>query len=525
MHRRHALSRLGRTAAAIALASLFGPPSAPRSAPVARPRFGGDDPFALGVASGMPRADSVVLWTRLAPQPHAPGGGLPPQPVVVHWELAEDEGFSRVVRSGTAIALPEHAHSVHIEVTSLPAGRHFHYRFHSGEARSPVGRTRTAPGAHEDVNRLRLALASCQHYEQGHYVAHREIATTDLDFVLFVGDYIYESSNPRLRLRTHEGPVPTTLDAYRRRHATYKLDPDLQAAHAAHPWVLTWDDHEVENDYTGDRGRHQTDPVRFLRQRAAAYKAYFEHLPVSPQQAPQGPHMRIHDHYAWGRLADLWTLDGRQYRSPQACPDVAGRPGGRVLGECAELDDPARTVFGTLQEAWLRDGMVRSDRPWKLVAQGSQISPWGVDTPLGRSVYSDAWDGYPQARERLMATLAQAGPGQVVTLGGDVHRHVVGQLRRRPNDPRSPVLATEFVTSSLTTRGLPEAAMAWIRHANPDLQYARSDERGYALIDVTPRALSCEFRGCRFPVLHDARLERQARHVVEAGHPQAQRDA
>lgn len=523
MQRRHALSRLGRTAAAIALASLFGPPSAPRSAPLSHPSFR-DEPFSLGVASGMPRPDSLVLWTRLAPRPHEPGGGLPDAPVRVRWELAEDDTMRRLVQHGEVLARPEHAHSVHVPVAGLAPGRRYFYRFHSGQASSPVGRTATAPAADAEVSRLRLALASCQHYEQGHYVAHREIAASELDFVLFVGDYIYESTNPRLRLRSHEGPMPTTLEAYRRRHATYKLDPALQAAHAAHPWVLTWDDHEVDNDYTNDRSRRDPDPQRFLRRRAAAYKAYFEHMPVSPSMAPDGPHMRIHDHYSWGRLAGLWTLDGRQHRSPQACPDGQGRPGGRILHGCDSLDDDRRTVFGVDQEAWLAAGLAASERPWNLLAQSSQITPWGVDTPMGRSVYSDAWDGYPRARERLMQAIAGVRHGQVLTLGGDVHRHVVGQLRLRPNDLDSPVLATEFVTSSLTTRGLPDTAVALMRHANPDLQYARSDERGYAVIDVTPRQAVCEFRSCAHPVLSESRMGRQARFVVEAGRQVAERD-
>jgi alkaline phosphatase D len=253
LSRRLALDRLTRSAAALALGSLFALPDARRGAQAASARpILSDLPFSLGVASGMPRPDSVVLWTRLAPQPLAPGGGMPPVPVVLRWELAEDAHFSRGLRRGELLALPDNAHAVHLEVSGLRSASGYFYRFMLGDAVSPVGRTRTAPALDAPVQRLRLALASCQHYEQGAFAAHREIASRDLDLVLFVGDYIYESSNPRYLVRPHEALLPLTLDDYRARHATYKLDADLRAAHAAHPWVVTWDDHDVQNDYAGD---------------------------------------------------------------------------------------------------------------------------------------------------------------------------------------------------------------------------------------------------------------------------------
>lgn len=518
MQRRQLLQLLGRQAAAIALARLFATP-AHAQAPTARWPAGLDDPFTLGVASGMPRPDSVVLWTRLAPRPHEPGGGLPALPLPVRWELAEDEHFSAGVRRGEFIARPAQAHSVHVEVNGLASGRTWHYRFVAGDAVSPVGRTRTAPAEDAPVAGLRIALASCQHYEQGWYAVHREIAARELDLVLFVGDYIYESSNPRFRLRAHEGPVPRTLDAYRARHATYKLDPDLRAAHAAHPWLLTWDDHEVENDYAGEANAGGLDAAAFLRRRAAAYQAYFEHLPVSPAMAPAGAAMPLHQNFRWGRLAELWTLDNRQYRDLQACnPDL--RAGGRVLSGCDALADPARSLLGAAQERWLSQGLAASPRPWKLVAQATQVSPGGIDTPFGRRVYTDGWDGYPRARERLLdaaAAATAARGGNVLVLGGDVHRHVAANLRRRPEDLRSPVVASEFVCSSLTSRGLSETLTAAIRASNPDLLHVRSDERGYALIEVRPEAARCDFRATSFPVQKEARLHSQARFTVESG--------
>lgn len=520
MQRRPFLAELSRRAAALALAQLFG--RVARAQPGPRAGFV-SYPFTLGVASGMPRADSVVLWTRLAPQPHAPDGGMVARDVAVRWEFAEDEHFARGLRAGTVVARAEHAHSVHVPVTGLPPGRTGFYRFIAGDAASPIGRTRTAPADDAATERLRFALASCQHYEQGHFAVHHEIAARELDFVLFVGDYIYESSNARYRIRSHEGPLPITLEDYRARHATYKLDADLRAVHAAHPWIFTWDDHEVENDYAADRGLGALSPQQFLLRRAAAYKAYFEHMPIAPSMAPRGPDMRIHDRFAWGRLAELWTLDNRQYRSPQACQD-AGRGGGRVLSQCAELDDPGRTVLGAAQERWLADGLAASRRQWKLIGQASQISPSGIDVPLGRRIYTDSWDGYPQARERLMRAIAGPKLDDVLCLGGDVHRHVAAHLRMRPNDPASPILASEFVCSSITSHGVSEAGMALIRASNPDIVHGRGDERGYALIELGPQAARCEFRATAFPVAAEARLHTQASFVVEAGRAGALRD-
>lgn len=520
MQRRELLQQLGRHAAALALARLFTAPARAQTGAERWPASVGD-PFTLGVASGMPRPTSVVIWTRLAPRPHEPGGGLPAVPLAVRWELAEDERFSVGLRRGEFVARPAQAHSVHVEVDGLGSGRRWFYRFIAGDAVSPIGRTRTAPAEDAAVPRLRIALASCQHYEQGWYAAHREIAANNLDLVLFVGDYIYESSNPRFRLRAHEGPVPRTLEAYRARHATYKLDTDLRAAHAAHPWLLTWDDHEVENDYAGEANGSGLDTAEFLRRRAAAYQAYFEHLPVSPAMAPNGPAMAIHQQFRWGRLAELWTMDNRQYRDLQAC-HAEGRAGGRVLSSCDALAEPARSMFGATQERWLADGLLASRRPWRLIAQATQLSPSGIDTPFGRRLYTDGWDGYPRARERLLDAIAAAtaaGGGNALVLGGDVHRHVAAHLRLRPEDPRSPVVASEFVCTSVTSRGLSETLMSAIRSSNPDLLHARSDERGYALLDVRPAATTCDFRATPFPAQPGARLRSQARFAVEAGHP------
>ncbi|RZU00749.1 alkaline phosphatase D family protein [Rivibacter subsaxonicus] len=518
---------LGRRAAAMAMSLLFAPRGlAEDTGATTRPRLDAD-PFTLGVASGLAGGARVVLWTRLAPSPREPWGGMAPEPVALHWQLADDEGFTRIVREGQALARPEHAHSVHVALDALATDRFYYYRFLVGDAVSPVGRTRTPPAPDADVARLRVALASCQHYEQGAYAAHADLARRDVDLVLFAGDYIYEGSNPRFVVRPHEAGLPRDLEAYRQRHVTYRLDPNLQAVHAAHPWLLVWDDHEVENDYAGLAGSRGevVDEASFLALRTAAYKAYFEHLPVAPDLLTIGAPGGLRGQLPWGQLADLWTLDGRQFRSVQAC-NPPGRAGGRALVNCGELNDERRTVFGAEQERWIAEELAASRRGWRVVAQGTQLAPAGIEAPmLGRSIYSDGWDGYPRARERLLQAFAGAPGGDVVCLGGDVHRHVAARLRLDPADTRSPVIASEFCCSSISSRGLPEAAAALMRRSNPDLLHARGDERGYALLEFTPRELRCDFMATAFPAVEGATLHRQARYVVERGLAGPQRDA
>ncbi|RZS51938.1 alkaline phosphatase D family protein [Sphaerotilus mobilis] len=521
--RRSTLQRLSALALLLAAGRLRSTEAALPRLPHWRPRFE-HDPFTLGVASGQPRPDSVLLWTRLAPQPHAPGGGMPPLPVRLRWEVADDDSFRRIVRDGEVIAHPDVGHSVRVPVRGLAPGRTYHYRFLLDAATSPIGRTRTAPAADALPDRLRLALASCQHYEQGRFIAHREIAASDIDLVLFVGDYIYDSSNPAFLLRAHEGPPPQTLDEYRARHATYKLDADLQAAHAAHPWLLCWDDHEVRNDYASEQGGEADEARTFLAIRQAAYQAYFEHLPLALDQLPGPQGMRMHDRWTWGRLAEIWTLDGRQHRSAQVGSDPADPGGGLVSARRVAQADPRRTVLGSAQERWLADGLVTSQRRWKLIGQASQMSPSGIDLMGRRLVSSDGWDGYPSARERLLAGIAERRIKDVVLLGGDVHRHVVANLRVRPNDPRSEVVASELVTTSVTTRGLTGPLNDLIRESNTDILHACSDDRGYAQIELGDRWLHFVARATSFPSRDQATLSDQVRFTIESGRAGPQKD-
>ena len=473
------------------------------------------NPFALGVASGRPRADSVVLWTRLIFNEEDRTTGKDALRVQV--DVFADAALKRRVQKTEVVTNEARGYSVHVHLQHLQPSTDYWYRFSQGDATSTVGHTRTAPALNADVQKLRIALTSCQHYEQGQYIAHTEIAKQQLDFVLFMGDYIYESSNPQYAIRKHNGEEPKTLAQYRERYEQYKRDPHLQAAHAAHPWVLMWDDHEVVNDYANDMDRNYTDPQQFLLRRAAAYQAYFEHQPLLLGPDVNHPaNMHLYDQLSWGKLADVWTLDCRQYRSAQACRDPV-RGGGRMVMQCDELNDPARTMLGETQEKWITDGLSQSKRQWKLVAQATQISPTNVPAPVGRSYWNEAWDGYPEARKRLLQTVVNAKLNNVVTLGGDVHCNVAANLRLEPNNPQSPIVASEFVTTSITSRGLGDRPAALIRESNSDLLHYRSDERGYSLITVTPKEVRCDFRTTKFPAGSEAGLKTQASYVVKSG--------
>ena len=514
MQRRDFQRQLSRSALALALTPWLHSIAATPSSQVAR--HWRRNPFALGVASGRPLYDAIILWTRLLI--HDEDRLSADQDAVsVTVEVFADEQLKRRVYSGEVVTDATRGHAVHAPVRALRPGQDYWYRFRQGQAVSAVGHTRTLPSPNADVQSLRLALASCQHYEQGQYVAHEDIAKQSLDMVVFVGDYIYESSNPQYAIRKHSSDEPKTLAQYRVRYEQYKSDPALQAAHAAHPWVLMWDDHEVVNDYANDQDRRYTPVHEFLQRRAAAYQAYFEHQPLwLGPDAKQPSEMRLYDQFVWGKLAELWTLDCRQYRSPQACRDPL-RGGGRMVMQCEELDSPERSMLGGVQERWLNQGLQRSTRTWKLLAQATQISATSVPAPVGRSTWNDAWDGYPQARQRLLQSVADAKLSNVVTLGGDVHMNVAAQLRLRPNDPGSPIVASEIVTTSVTSRGMADKVLAVVREHNPDIVHARSDERGYTLIDVTPEQLRCDFRTTAFPAGSVPGFKTQASFVVQRG--------
>jgi alkaline phosphatase D len=458
---------------------------------LARPRFT-EDPFALGVASGYPQPHGVVLWTRLAPRP-LEGGGMPQQAVEVAWEIAADEAFRNIVRRGSVIATPDLAHSVHAEVNGLEPARWYWYRFIAGNAISPAGRTRTAPAALAAVERMRFAFASCQQYEQGYYAAYRHMAGEDLDLVVHLGDYIYESSWGRNHVRKHEAGEPVTLEEYRNRHALYKTDADLRAAHAAFPWLLTWDDHEVDNDYAGAHDEQGTPPALFLRRRAAAYQAYYEHMPLPHWARPHGPDMRIHTVADFGALARFHLLDGRQYRSPQPCPRP-GRGGSNEVADCRERLDESRTMLGTAQEKWLYESLDASRARWNVIAQQTLMAQVDRMPGEGQLFWTDGWDGYPLARRRLLSHIAEKRITNPVVIGGDVHMSVVADLKVDFEDPRAPVVATEFVCTSITSQGRPQRQIEAWRSDNPHIKYTNSTRRGYSVMELSARRCTVHLR-------------------------------
>ncbi|HVY67255.1 MAG TPA: alkaline phosphatase D family protein [Gammaproteobacteria bacterium] len=468
----------------------------------AEPRFT-SDPFTLGVASGFPEPTAVVLWTRLAPEPFAPGGGMPAAPVAVQWEIAGDEAFRQVARSGTAYATPDWAHSVHVEATGLAPGRDYWYRFTSGGARSPVGRTRTAPARDATPAELKLAVACCQHYEQGTYAAYRAMATEAHDVVVHLGDYIYEGRGTRA-VRTHDAPEAITLEDYRLRYAIYKSDPHLKAAHAAFPWMLVGDDHEVANDYAGDHYQ-DFEPEWFHARRAAAYQAHYEHLPLPHRFLPVDGRQRHYTTRVFGNLVNLLMLDGRQYRSPQAC----GR--GPLVSPCPELYAGERTMLGAAQEAWLADQLGASRARWNLIGQQTLLAHFDQSGPADPMYWADAWNGYPAARARLVETLATRNPANPVILSGDIHAFLVNDVNLRADDAGSPIVATEFVTTSISSNGRAQKDFDAWRPENPNVRLARSDYRGYLRLAVKPERLQADL-----VAVDDIRREDSPTHVLAA---------
>ena len=402
--------------------------------------------FSLGVASGHPRPDGMVLWTRLT-------GERLGERETVRWEVAADEKFQRIVARGEEIAEAAWGHSVHAEPLGLEPGRWYWYRFSTLGEQSAAGRTRTAP-AEDAKATLRFVVASCQRYDVGHYAAWRHAAAENPDFVLFLGDYIYESASGSNAIRRHEGTVAKTLAEYRARYVTYKSDPLLQAAHRAAPWLMVWDDHEVANDYANLQSQ-DLDPA-FSTRRAAAYQAYWEHMPFPKSARPRGPDMRIVSRVDWGALARIHLVDDRQYRDPQACPRPnQGGSNTVALAQCPALTDPARTLLGTEQEQWLAAGWDLG-RPWNVVAQQTLMArfTW-LDPAIGGGGYwTDGWDGYAPARNRLLGTVAAKKVPGVVVLGGDVHSNYVADLKADYDDPRSPIVASEFCGTSISSLSL-----------------------------------------------------------------------
>jgi alkaline phosphatase D len=472
-----------------------------------------DYPFALGVASGYPMPSSVVLWTRLI--------GASSQAVEVGWEVAADESMQDVIRRGTAVAEPAWAHSIHVEPQGLQPDRWYWYRFTTRDAQSPIGRTRTAPAAGAQVARLRFGFASCQHYEQGYFAAYRHMVADAPDLIAFLGDYIYESHWGRELVRSHESPEPYTLEDYRARYALYKSDPDLQAAHAACPWIVTWDDHEVDNDYADDRSEDGMERQAFVARRSAAYRAYYEHMPLPSRMQPSGREMRIYTTLDWGTLARFYTLDDRQYRSWHACPRRGRRGGSNTvdIDECGRLFSPGRTMLGRTQERWLDRSFGDSRAAWNVLAQQTTMSQFDQKPGPGRRAWTDGWDGYPAARSRLLSSILDRKIRNPVVIGGDVHSFNVAQLKLDFDEPASPIVASEFVGTSITSQAWAQERLDALRSENPHMLLMDSRYRGYVRMEVTPTRLATDLRAMESVTRREAACSTLATFLVEDGRP------
>jgi alkaline phosphatase D len=444
-----------------------------------------DGVFSLGVASGDPLPDGIVLWTRLAPDP-LNGGGMPDSAVSVDWEIAEDDRFRKTVRRGVAQALPEYGHSVHVDVRHLRPGREYWYRFRVGGQISPTGRTRTAPHPHSKSGGLRFALASCQNWQHGYFTPYADMLAQDPDFVLFVGDYIYESSPSATALRRHEGTgEPYTLVQYRNRYAQYRTDPDLAAMHANAPFVVTFDDHEVDNDWAGEIPQDPANQPHdaFVARLTAAYQAYYEHMPVRASSIPNGPHIQMYRRFEFGRLARLNVLDTRQYRSDQVTSQEAAQ-------------NPALTMLGAEQKEWLLDGLHDSPARWNLIASQIMMAETDILLGAGKQWFYDAWDGYQVERNAFLGEFEDIR--NPVVLSGDRHLTMISDLKKDFADPASAVVGAEFVGTSISSNGDQDQAAfhaQWdpLMADNPHWKFIDA-HRGYHLFDVDRHGIDAQVR-------------------------------
>ncbi|WP_078812176.1 alkaline phosphatase D family protein [Prosthecobacter debontii] len=475
------------------------------------PKFSGY-PFTLGVASGDPAPDGFVLWTRLAPKP-LEGGGMEAMPVKVSWVVAEDEALSKVVRQGTIVATPEWGHSVHVEVEGLKPDRWYWYQFRVGGESSPKGRTRTFPAVEVIPEKLRFAFASCQHFETGLFTAYEHMMREDLDVVVHLGDYIYEYAGIDKRVRKHTGPESTSIDTYRNRHAQYKCDPALQGMHALVPWLVTWDDHEFDNNCAGDVSEeHDVSRESFLKRRAAAYQAYYEHMPLRRSAMPKGPDMLLYRKVGYGRLADFHMLDTRQYRSDQPCGD-GKKP------QCEQALNPDSTMMGPIQRDWLFENLGKSASTWNVLAQ--QVMMARVDRAAGSEVgYSmDQWPGYEKERRRVLKYLHEQRVTNPVILTGDIHSNWANDLIADFDDLDSEVVASEFVGTSISSGGdgaLEPKNLEPTYSENPFVKF-HSAERGYVRCEVTPNDWKTDYQAVPYVSKPGAPLLTRASFAVEAG--------
>jgi alkaline phosphatase D len=455
--------------------------------------------------------DSVVLWTRIDPAAVSAVGSAA-APLQVNWEIASDDSFRSIVGRGAAPAVAELGHSVHVEVPGLRPGREYWYRFMVGGEASGTGRTATAPDPAAMPNNFRFAFASCQNYMHGYFTAYRHLVSDQPDLVVHLGDYIYERNYGNNPVRPHESGEIITLDQYRARYALYRTDPDLALAHAHCPWVVTPDDHEVENNYANDIAEDNAPRGEFLLRRAAAYQAYYEFMPLRRAALPSGPSIQLYRRFTFGRLAEFNVLDTRQYRGDQPCGD-----GGKV--RCADSLDPALSLLGRTQEQWLASGMRQSRARWNILANQVMLSDIARGTPEAPTYSMDQWPGYTSARQRLLDFISEAKPANPIVLTGDIHSNWVSDIKADFDRSQSPTVGVEFVGTSISAGGDGnESTGAAALARNAHLRHY-SNRRGYVLNTLTPERWTADYRIVPFVTRTDAPVETRASFVVENGRP------
>jgi alkaline phosphatase D len=521
--RRTLLRTGGSLAAGVALAGAL----APRA--LAGPGAGGPRPpipgypFTLGVASGDPGPHSVVLWTRLAPTPLAPDGGMPDERYPVHVELALDDEFRRIVHRETVWAVPDEAHSARAEVQGLDPAWEYFYRFKAGREISPVGRTRTAPELGATLETLRFAFVSCQNFPAGYFTAYADVVAQELDAVIHLGDYIYEG--PAADLRAHEPRKETaSLEEYRIRQAQYKTDLDLQAAHAALPWLVTWDDHEVDNNYADMDADPDMPAEDFALRREHAYRAYWEHMPLRRVRKPRRAFFNLYRRFRWGSMATFNVLDTRQYRTdqPRGCQAADRATGG---GFCPGALEPDRTMLGRAQRDWLLEDLATTPSRWNVLAQQTAFAPFdrGEDPAVVDFGDGDNWDGYPGERRLLLDWMDSHATPNPIIITGDSHHNSVRNVPPGSAEFDAPAVATEFMGTSISSGGDPRAPYVRFQDdpENPHVMF-RNNNRGYVRCTLTADTWTSDYR--IVPTVRERGVPAStlAGFVVENGRPGAQ---
>jgi alkaline phosphatase D len=484
------------------------------------------NPFSLGVASGDPTPGGIVLWTRLAPGPsegRAPGK----RAYAVRYEVAADPAFATIELSGAVRVVPQEVYTVHAEVSGLRPDTDYWYRFAFGRAISDIGRTRTAPEAGSSPAALRFAVVSCQNYTHGYYPAYRDLALQeDIDLVVHLGDYIYEGPGlSPARVRDHIPQAELlSLNDYRTRYAQYKTDPDLQAAHAAFPWLMTWDDHEFKDNYANLDLEPDQPLAQVGARRAAAYLAYWEHAPLARSRKPVGKDMNLYRRAHWGDLATFHVLDTRQYRDDQMLAQCSDLDRDSASGYCPVQLDSTRTILGTQQRDWLFEGLAGTPADaWSIVANQVGFAAQDTLSNVARHrFFADSWDGYVADRERVLDFLGERDLRNTVVLTGDKHQNSVRNVARSHGDPAGPPITTEFIATSISSEG--DTTAPTTRGGDPKNPHILFEnfQRGYLRAELDHQHLQADFRVVETVLRRDnVAASTAASWIVENGRPGA----